>query len=64
MNELMKIDSYKVQIDQQELEIIRENSGTTITKFDLDRVKVPSGGGQRGKCLLWGTEDMKALKVS
>lgn len=66
MGELMKIESYAVaQIDNQELkEIIRENlGGTSITKFDLDRVKVPSGGGTTWEVpTLDGTEDMKALE--
>ena len=49
MNELMKLDNYAVaKIEQQELlEIIQENlGGSQITKSDLDRVNVTSGGGK------------------
>ncbi|NLW75520.1 MAG: hypothetical protein GXY18_03720 [Methanomicrobiales archaeon] len=66
MGELMTINNYAVaQIEQQVLlDIIRENLGNTqITKSDLDRVKVPSGGGRVWEVpSLEGTEDVKALE--
>jgi len=64
-NEIAKIDNYAIaKIEQQELlEIIRENlGGTQITKFDLDRVKVPSGGSTVWEVpTLEGSEPTKAL---
>lgn len=65
-NEIVKLENYAaLQMNALELkEILQENlGGEHISAFELDRVKVPSGGGTTWEVpTLEGVEDAKAIE--
>lgn len=65
-NELVKLENYAaLQMNALELkEVLQENlGGEAISAFELDRVKVPSGGGTTWEVpTLEGVEDAKAIE--
>lgn len=65
-NEIVKLESYAaLQMNALELkEVLQENlGGEAISAFELDRVKVPSGGGTTWEVpTLEGVEDAKAIE--
>lgn len=65
-NELVKLENYAaLQMNALELkEVLQENlGGEAISAFELDRVKVPSGGGATWEVpTLEGVEDAKAIE--
>jgi len=64
--ELTKIDNFAaLQMNAAELrEVLKENlGGQQLSAFELDRVKIPSGGGTMWEVpTLEGTEDAKAVE--
>jgi hypothetical protein len=63
---LMKLDNYAIlQMNTADLkEVLQENlGGQQLSAFELDRVKIPSGGGTMWEVpTLEGTEDAKAIE--